>query len=346
MTRFAILVEGQFNFLYAKTCNAMLRYKPDEVVCCIDSTNAGSTTNDIMQIGGNIPVVPNIASALQYKPDTLLIGIATEGGYLPDNMRTEIFTAIENGLNIVCGLHEFLSNDTVLSELAKKHNVTITDLRKPPDVLPFTKGSWKNRTTPVLLTVGTDCDTGKMTAAWEIKNKLKAHNIKASFVGTGQTGILLSESGVAVDAVVSDFVAGAIEAEIDKVADSCDVVIVEGQGSLTHMAYSGVTLGLLHGSMPDMIVMCHEPSRKKDTFNHPMQPVNKVLKLYLDLMTIFKPCVCAGLCLITYSESDETAQKTVHSYNKDYGLPADDFVRFGGETIIDNIIGYLNKGWF
>ena len=118
MARFAILVEGHFNFLYAKTGNAVLRYKPEDVVCCIDSTNAGKTTDNVMKIGGDTPVVGDVENALQYKPDTLLIGIATEGGYLPENMHSSVITAIENGLNIVCGLHEFLSYDPTFSNLA------------------------------------------------------------------------------------------------------------------------------------------------------------------------------------------------------------------------------------
>ena len=343
MARFAILVESQFNFLYAKTCNAMLRYKPDEVVCCIDSTNANKTTNEVMKIGGDTPIVQNIESALQYNPDTLLIGIATEGGYFPNNMRLAVSNAINNGLNVVCGLHDFLGDDPTLSSSAKQHNVTITDLRKPPEPLPFTKGSWLNRKTPVLLTVGTDCDTGKMTASWEIKNKLKERGVNAAFVGTGQTGILLGETGVAVDAVVSDFITGVVEAEIDKVADNCDLIIVEGQGSITHMAYSGVTLGLMHGAMPDMLIMCHEPARTIDTFNYPVQPLQNVLNLNLDLMAAFKPCRYAGISLITYSESDESAQETVRAYNHKYKIPADDLVRFSGREIIDNIIKLLES---
>ena len=156
MPRFAILFEDNFNHLYGKTGNALLRYRPEDVVCCIDSKNADKTADEVVGIGGALPVVAHVEDSLQFNPDTLLIGIATEGGYLPNNMRGGVKTAIENGLNIICGLHSFLSFDPEFSKLANKHNVTITDLRKPPDPLPFTKGSWKNRKTPILLTVGTD----------------------------------------------------------------------------------------------------------------------------------------------------------------------------------------------
>ncbi len=341
MPRFAILFEGNFNHLYGKTGTALLRYRPEDVVCCIDSENSGRTANDVVGIGGSLPVVARVEDSLQFNPDTLLVGIATEGGYLPDNMRVGVVTAIKNGLNIICGLHTFLGLDPEFSKLANKHNVAITDLRKPPDPPPFTKGSWKGRKTPVLLTVGTDCDAGKMTAAWETSNALVKKGVNAKFIGTGQTGILLSGAGVAVDAVVSDFVAGVVENEIDKLGEECDIIIVEGQGSITHMAYSGVTLGLLHGSMPDFLLMCHDPFRIEDTFGHPMFDVKETLDLYLNLVQIFKPCHCVGLGLVTRTENDKTARKTIEEYQKRFDFPVNDFIRSGGNNIVENIISQL-----
>ncbi len=342
MPRYAILFEGNFNHLYGKTGNALLRYRPEDVVCCIDSKNSGRTANDIVGIGGSLPVVAHIEASLQFNPDTLLVGVATEGGYLPDNMRDSVVTAIKNGLNIICGLHSFLSLDPEFSKLANKHNVIITDLRKPPDPLPFTKGTWKNRKVPVLLTVGTDCDSGKMTAAWETTNALVKKDVSAKFVGTGQTGILLSGAGVAVDAVVSDFVAGGIENEIDKLGEENDIIIVEGQGSITHMAYSGVTLGLLHGSMPDFLLMCHDPLRTKDTFGQPMYDIKQTLDLYLNLVQIFKSCRCVGLGLVTRAENDESARKTIDEYQNRFDFPVNDFIRYGGKNIVENIISQLS----
>ncbi len=342
MPRYAILVEGRFDYLYGKTCTATLRYRPEDVVCCVDSHHEGKTAHDVVSLGGEIPVVGDVQSALSYRPDTLLIGVATAGGYLPEEMRSGVKTAMNHGLDVVCGLHHFLSDDHELKTLAETNHVTITDLRKTPDPLPFTKGSWIKRKTPVLLTVGSDCDTGKMTTAWELKNKLADRGIKASFVGTGQTGILLSGNGIAIDAVVSDFVAGCVESEIDKADHNCDIIIVEGQGSLTHMAYSGVTLGLLHGAMPDLFLMCHEPARQKDTFGYPMAPFGKTLELYSDLVNIFKHCSYAGISLITHSEPDDSARQTILSTEKSFQLPTDDLIRFGGKRIIDSIVDSLS----
>lgn len=341
MKRYAVLVEGQFDFLYAKTCNAMLRYRPEEVVCCIDSDNAGKTTYDVMKLGGDTPVVGTFNEAKVFNPDTLLVGVATQGGFLPDNMRACVREAVEAGLDVICGLHAFLSDDEEFAPLAEAHGVAITDLRKPPSPLPFSEGTWRSRKTPTLLTVGDDCDTGKMTAAWEVKCRLEEKGKKVAFVGTGQTGILLGGFGVAVDAIVSDFEAGAIEAEIDRVGEEVDLIVVEGQGSISHMAYSGVTLGLLHGTMPDMLLMCHEPARKIDTFDHPMVDFGEMIDLYLRLVRIFKPCDVVGLSLITLTESETQAKATIEQYNEKYGIPAEDLVRFGGESVISNILSKL-----
>lgn len=341
MKRYAALVEGRFDFLYAKTANALLRYRPEEVVCCIDSENAGKTTNEVIKLGGDTPVVGSFEEAMDFNPDTLVVGVATQGGFLPDNMRQCVRESIESGINVICGLHAFLSEDEEFAPLADKHGVSITDLRKPPSPLPFSEGTWRTRKTPTLLTVGDDCDTGKMTAAWELKRQLEEKGKKVAFVGTGQTGILLGGFGVAVDAIVSDFEAGSIEAEIDRVGDDVDLIVVEGQGSISHMAYSGVTLGLLHGTMPDMLLMCHEPARDIDTFEHPMADFKEVMDIYVRLVQIFKPCEVMGLSLITHTESGDQAKTTIQNYSDKYGIPAVDLVRFGGDKVIENLLSKL-----
>lgn len=281
--------------------------------------------------------------ALQYDPKKLLIGIANPGGILPDSWRQSIVTAIESKLEVICGLHFFLNDDPEFSRLAEEHGVRLTDLRRPPSPLPFSKGTWQTRKTPVLLTVGTDCDTGKMTAAWELKNLLEAKGKTVAFVGTGQTGILLGGYGVAVDAVVSDFVAGTIEAEIDKVGEDYDLIIVEGQGSLTHMAYSGVTLGLLHGTMPDFLLMGHEEERKLDTFNYPMTDFDTIMDLYLRLVRVFKPCEVVGIGLLTHLLDEEKAKAAVEKYETRYAIPTTDLIRFGPGGVLENVLSKLEE---
>jgi len=341
MRHYAILANHSFDYISAKTGNAIIRYRPEEVVCVIDSETAGRTVQDVLGWGGDIPVVATLKEAFNYSPDTLLIGIAPPGGELPILWRKTISLAIENKLNVINGLHTFLLDDPEFSSLSTTHGVSIIDLRRPPDSLHFPKGTWQERKIPVLLTVGTDCDSGKMITAWEIKRLLEKRGKRVAFVGTGQTGILLGGFGVAVDAVVSDFIAGSIEAEIDKAEKDHDLVIVEGQGSITHMAYSGVTCGLLHGTMPDMMVICHEAERNIDTFNYPMFPIADIMDLYLRLVTLFKPSEFVGISLITQDMSEKKARETLHSFEKEYGLPTTDFFRFSGIKIVDNILAHL-----
>jgi len=341
MPKYAILAEGAFDYILSKTGNAIIRYRPEEVACVVDSKTAGKTAAEVLGIGDDIPVVASLQDALQYDPNAVLIGTAPPGGQLPQSWREMILMAIENRLDVVAGLHSFLSDDIEFSDLASKKGVHIWDLRKPPDPLPFSKGSWQTRKTPVLLTVGSDCDTGKMTAAWELKRELDLRGVKAAFVGTGQTGILLGGFGVPVDAVVSDFVAGAIEAEVDKAAQDSDIVIVEGQGSVTHMAYSGVTVGLLHGCMPEMLLMCHEPDRKLDTFGYPMTPFHLVLEIYLKLLEPFRPTELVGISLMTPLFDETTAVERVKEYEEKFQVSTTDPVRNDMSTIAENVISLI-----
>ena len=341
MPKYAILAEGAFDYILSKTGNAIIRYRPEEVACVVDSKTAGKTAAEVLGIGDDIPVVASLQDALQYDPNAVLIGTAPPGGQLPQSWREMILMAIENRLDVVAGFHSFLSDDIEFSDLASKKGVHIWDLRKPPDPLPFSKGSWQTRKTPVLLTVGSDCDTGKMTAAWELKRELDLRGVKATFVGTGQTGILLGGFGVPVDAVVSDFVAGAIEAEVDKAAQDSDIVIVEGQGSVTHMAYSGVTVGLLHGCMPEMLLMCHEPDRKLDTFGYPMTPFHLVLEIYLKLLEPFRPTELVGISLMTPLFDETTAVERVKEYEEKFQVSTTDPVRNDMSTIAENVISLI-----
>ena len=265
------------------------------------------------------------------------MGNAPQGGIISEEMKTEIISALHFGVKIISGMHDFLSNDKKLMKIAKKNHAEILDLRKPPSLPHFPIGTWKDRKTPVLLVVGSDCDSGKMTTAWEIKKRLQAENKNVEFIGTGQTGILLS-GGVAVDAVVADFMAGEIEHLIDKnIKDDTDLVVIEGQGSLTNYAYSGVTLGLLHGCMPDYLILTHDISREKDVMNHDLPELGSFMKLHIDLMAPFKKASFLGINLITFNKNEEEAREQVNYFQTNYDLPTTDLIRFGNRDLIGAI---------
>ncbi|NOZ03942.1 MAG: DUF1611 domain-containing protein [FCB group bacterium] len=337
MSAYVILSAGAFDYILNKTGNMLLRYKPEEVVAVIDPKKAGLTAREVLGYGGNIPVVKSFAEARSFSPDTLVLGNAPQGGFISDLYRKEIVSAIESGCDIISGMHEFLNDDAEISELAKKRGVRLVDLRRPPKPPHFPKGTWMQREVPVLLTIGTDCDTGKMTTAWELTLRLREKGRKVNFVGTGQTGILLGGFGVPIDAVVADFMAGEMEYAIDQAAQDADLVVVEGQGAITNMLYSGVTLGLLHGSMPDYILIADEPGRKLDVADYPMVDIGTVMNLHRDLMSPFKNVVFVGANLLTYKLSETEALQVIADYEQRLNLPVTDLVRFGNRNLIDYI---------
>ncbi|SVB23630.1 uncharacterized protein METZ01_LOCUS176484, partial [marine metagenome] len=203
MPKYAILASGAFDYILNKTGNMLIRYEPQSVVAVIDKENAGRSVQDILGYGGNIPVVGSFEDSIQYEPDTLVIGNAPQGGFISSEYRAEILSAIKNNCHVISGMHAFLKDDETICATAEEYGVNLIDLRKPPNPPHFPKGSWRERNIPVLLTVGTDCDTGKMTTAWEISVHLKKRGWNAKFIGTGQTGILLG-GGVPIDAVTGD----------------------------------------------------------------------------------------------------------------------------------------------
>ena len=337
MRRYAILAIGAFDYIYSKTGNMLIRYRPDEVVVVIDPEQAGKTANQVLGWGGDIPCVASFSDAKDFSPTHLVIGSAPPGGVLDDANRKEIREAVQNGCHIINGMHVFLNDDPELSAQANKNNAVLTDLRKPPSPPNFPKGTWKNRTFPVLQVVGSDCDTGKMTTAWEITESLKIRNRKVEFIGTGQTGILLSGKGISIDAVVSDFMAGEIEYCLDQLPKNTELAVVEGQGALNNMDYSGVTLGLLHGSMPDFMVFTHEPGRTLDVLNHPIPDLKELMNMHMDLLNPFKESRFLGMNFLTLKMDDELAVQTCSTAHEQYNIPVTDLVRFGGEELIDSI---------
>ena len=341
MARYAILAIGSFDYILNKTGNMLIRYQPDDVVAVIDPDKAGRTADDIIGIGGSLPVVGSFQDALQYQPDTMVIGFAPPGGVINDETRKEILIAIDEGCDIISGMHVFLNDDDEISDRAKNNDVLLTDLRRPPNPPHFPKGTWKDRNVPLLLVVGTDCDSGKMTTAWEITQRLRTRGKKVNFIGTGQTGILLGGSGVAVDAVIADFMAGELEYVIDRTCDRADLVVVEGQGSINNYAYSGVTMGLIHGCMPDYFVLTHDPSRPLDVLDYPIPDINDLIQLHLDLMRPFRKTRFLGINLLTFAIDEQNANNIIIEYEKDFGLATTDLVRFGDRgliNVIDDVI--------
>src|SRR5690606_20148601 len=300
--RFLILADGDFGPMTSKTANSVIRYRPDRVVGVLDRVEAGKTAGEVLGFGGAIPVVGSMAEGLAFGPEAVRIGIAPQGGRLPEEWRAWLAEAIEAGCDIWSGLHTFLADDPMLAELAQKKGTKLLDLRRPPPDLPIASGAAKQTAALRVLAVGTDCNVGKMTAQLQLVRSLNERGVRTRFAATGQTGIMIEGWGIAVDAVVADFIAGAAERVTIEGAEGADVVLVEGQGSINHPGYSGVTLGLLHGSAPDAMILSHQASRQylgdyRRASWLRIPPLSEYIRLYESAAAAVHPARVIGIAL-------------------------------------------------
>lgn len=333
----AILAEGQFAPATAKTAIGVLRYAPFEVVAVVDSTQAGKDAAECVGVGTGVPVVAGVEDAIARGATVLLIGTAAAGGRIPDGDRAALARALERGIEVWNGLHERVLADPKLGVAAKRGSATVRELREPPIDLPIGGHRARRPGARVILTVGSDAAVGKMTASLEIVAALRRAGERAEFVATGQTGIAIAGGGIAVDAVVADFVAGAAELMVCEAAERADWVIVEGQGSLTHPGFSGVTLGLLHGTAPDLMVLCHDAARhnvKGYDDGLPLRSLRENVRIYEEAATWrrppgYPPARVVAIALNTASLDDKFAQATIAAAGNETGLPAADPIREG-----------------
>jgi uncharacterized NAD-dependent epimerase/dehydratase family protein len=257
-----VLADGYLTTRNAKTAHGVMHYSGDRIAAVIDRDHAGQSLAKVLpELNRDAPVVASLEEGLAYEPSSLLLGVATAGGWMPEHWREWTVEAIEAGLEIANGLHRFLGDDPEMVSLAEKSGARLWDVRDPPRDIPLFSGKNLDDRRKVVLTVGSDCAVGKMTAALEIVEAARESGVRAEFIATGQTGILIAGWGIAVDRVISDFLAGAAEKLVQDADEASDVLVVEGQGSLWHPAYAGVTLGLLHGSAPHAMVLCHQAGR-------------------------------------------------------------------------------------
>jgi uncharacterized NAD-dependent epimerase/dehydratase family protein len=340
MRRILILAEGKFSKAESKTANCVIRYLPRNVAGVIDSTRAGKTAQEVLGFGGTIPVVGSLREGLALRPTELLIGIAPRGGEIPAAWRRDIEAALRAGVDVANGLHAFLSDDARLVKAAKAGGTRIRDLRKYESPLRLPKAKPPRRKAKVVLTVGTDCNVGKMTAAWELVEALKRRGKRAAFVATGQTGIYLAGWGVPVDAVKSDFVAGAVEEAVSRAANRAEYVVVEGQGTIHHPAYSGVALGILHGARPDALLLCHETGRSH-VAGYPSRripPLRQIICMHEDAARWVRPAKVRAVALnrmrLTRGEAAEAA---LSAARKDSRLPVHDPVTRKGADALARI---------
>ena len=319
---------------YGKTLRGVMRYRRDSVVAILDTKRAGENDD-------GVPIVATVDEGLRYEPDTALVGVVTQGGHFPGDWQELLKECVTKGLDVENGLHVRLHDIPGLAELAAQHHVELRDLREPPSGLSTATGENLEVKATIVLTVGSDCAIGKMTATCELDLEARKRGLRSVFVPTGQTGMAIAGWGIAVDAVVSDFLAGAAEWLVVEGGKKGDLLWVEGQGAILHPIYSGVTVGLMHGSAPHIYVLCHEVGRtvvEGDPTASPIVGLSELVDLHERMSLKLRPARVACIALNTSAVSEKEARAAIAAAEEETGLAADDPVRFGAGRLLDAVL--------
>jgi uncharacterized NAD-dependent epimerase/dehydratase family protein len=319
---------------HGKTLRGVMRYRRESVVAILDTARPGESDD-------GVPIVASVEDGLAYGPDTALVGVATQGGRFPGDWQELLRSCVAAGLDLENGLHVRLHDVPGLADAAAERGVELRDLREPPADLSTATGENLEVDATIVLTVGSDCAIGKMTAICELDLEARRRGLRSVFVPTGQTGIAIAGWGIAVDAVVADFIAGAAERLVVEGAERGDLLWVEGQGAILHPIYSGVTLGLIHGSAPHLYVLCHEVGRsvvEGDATESPIPSLTELVDLHERMSLKRRPATVVCIALNTANVDEDEARAAIAAAEEETGLPADDPVRFGAGKLLDAVL--------
>ncbi len=338
--RLVILTEGH-GIEDAKTATGVIRYGRHDVIAILDSTMVGRNVSESLP-GHDIPFVGRLSDVLDAPepPDGLLLGIAPTGGKLPSAWRSIILEAIDAGLDIHSGLHQFLGDDPEFAAAAERSGSRLIDYRRPPDRMETTQGRRHLPGKRVILTVGTDSAIGKMTVALELVAAARRDGASAVMVPTGQTGMMIEGWGAAVDRLISDFTNGTVEWLVEQGEERGDWVFIEGQGSIDHPAYSAVTMGLIHGGTPHAMVLVHKPGLAEHDFDHlpeasfPIAPLVPFIEMHERIAGMIASSKVVAIALNTALYRDDgEARALIAAIGEETGLPTDDVIRFGPDGL-------------
>jgi uncharacterized NAD-dependent epimerase/dehydratase family protein len=338
------LTEGHSEPHAGKTAANVIRYRRDEVVAMLDSTQVGKTSRDLLAVttGEPVPVIANLDEAPT--ANTLLLGIAPPGGKIPAPWRKIILQAIDRKMDILSGLHDFLNNDPEFKAAADRAGVKLIDVRMNSEKSIARRKGLRPDCLRVH-TVGHDCSIGKMVVSVEVTNGLKKKGWDSKFIATGQTGIMIEGDGLPIDCIVADFVSGAAEKMVLE-HQHHQILLVEGQGSLVHPSYSGVTLSLLHGCAPQALILCYEVGRDTVTGVESVMipPLAEIKKMFELMANIHQRCEVIGIAINSrrINATEAAAERT--RIKAEFGLPACDVLRDGPDELVDAVIAFHQKG--
>ncbi|MFI6084287.1 DUF1611 domain-containing protein [Streptomyces sp. NPDC051217] len=345
--KIAIYVDSEFAWQDSKTTEGVLRYRGEHVVCIIDSRTSGQDPAAVLRakLSARVPIVPDLAAALAYGPDTLLLGLEPMHSELPPKLREAVRTAVGHGLHVISGLHYFLGNDPELSALAAAKGVALWDVRKPPEGARSARYLPRRPGTNVVLTVGSDTYVGKMTTTLEMHRTAQLRGVGSEFVATGQIGIMIAHSGIPADAIRSDFLNGYMDEAVRSASERSDWVFVEGQAALNSPIATGLTLGLLHGALPDFMVLCHRvaDSHVRHYDNCRIPPLTELVEMNetaVNWLHHGRSSRVVAISLNTAGLDDAEARKTIDRTGWETGLPVTDVVRFGAGPLLDALPGF------
>ncbi len=340
--RIAILMHNGLKGAKGKTGISMLRYSSNQIVAVIDETAVGESVAALTGIDRDVPIVASVAAALGLNPTVLAIGLAPSGGRLPEPWYEEVKQGVKAGLSVMNGLHTQMNEDAEMTDSIQAGR-WVWDVRREPEGLVVGGGRARVLKCDRILTVGTDMAVGKMSTGIELNRAAKARGLRSKLIATGQTGLMLGEDGVALDAVRVDYASGAIEQCLLRYGDDHDILFVEGQGSILNPA-STATLPLLRGTQPTHLILVHKAnlSHLQHFSEFAIPPLAEVVKLYEAIATAggtFAPAKVVGVALNTFGLDEDEATGAIAAVSQETGLPCHDVVRFGADPLLERILG-------
>lgn len=343
--RIAIFMHGGLKGAKGKTGISLLRYSQNPIVCVIDETAGGESVAALTGINLDVPIVPSVEEAIALNPTVLAIGLAPSGGQLPEPWYAEVKQAVKSGLSVMNGLHTQMNEDAEVTDNIQTGR-WVWDMRKEPEGLTVGSGKARLLECDRILTVGTDMAVGKMSTSIELNRAAKAKGLRSKLIATGQTGLMLGEDGIPLDAVRVDYASGAVEQSLLRYGDDHDVLFVEGQGSLLNPA-STATLPLIRGTQPTHLILVHKAglTHIQHFPDFQIPPLREVVKLYESVATAggtFAPVKVGGIALNTFGLGEHEAHQVISKAAQETDLPCTDIVRFGGETLIAQVVGALS----
>lgn len=340
--RIIILTEGHTEPHAGKTAANVIRYRRQEVLALLDSTQKGRKSGELLDTG-DVPIVGSLDDAPE--ANTLLLGIAPPGGKIPPPWRAVILDAItRRKMDVISGLHDFLASDPEFAAAASKSGSQLIDVRKNSEKTIARRKGLRPDCLRVH-TVGHDCSIGKMVVSVEVTNGLKKRGQDAKFIATGQTGIMIEGDGLPIDCIVADFVSGAAEKMVLE-HQHHDILVVEGQGSLVHPSYSGVTLSLLHGCAPQALILCYEVGRTVVTGVESVKipPLAVIKQLNETMANLHQKCKVIGIGINSRRVSAAEAARERERVKAEFGLPACDVLRDGPDELVEAVIAFKKAG--